>query len=174
MTSFYTEGELYDLGITGKGIQISRNAKIYGKLTIGDYSRIDDFCVLSASEIEIGRYVHIAAFCTLQGSAKITLCDFSGLSSRVSIYSSSGDYSGKHLANPNVPEPYSESGEVKLGRHALVGCGSVIMPGVIMYDGSAVGALSFVKHDCDNYWIYAGNPAVKIKPREKNLLHLEL
>lgn len=173
MTSFYTEGELYDLGITGKGIQISRNAKIYGKLTIGDYSRVDDFCILSGDNIEIGRYVHIAAYCSLQGSAKITLCDFAGLSSHVSIYSSSGDYSGLHLANPNIPNPYSESGEVFLHKHALVGCGSVIMPDVTMFVGATVGALSFVKNDCDPFWIYAGNPAKKIKRRHADFLNLE-
>ena len=53
MNSFYTEEELRELGLRfcGKGVRLSRSAMIYGaeKISIGDYSRIDDFCVLSGT-----------------------------------------------------------------------------------------------------------------------------
>ena len=67
------------------------------KISIGNNVRIDDFCVLSAGSggIEIGNYIHIAVYMSLIGAGKITLCDFSGISSRVAIYSSNDDYSGK-------------------------------------------------------------------------------
>lgn len=38
------------------------------------------------------------------GAGKITLEDFVGVSGRVSIYSSSDDYTGMAMSNPTVPE----------------------------------------------------------------------
>ena len=65
MTSFYTEEELKGLGFRhiGNGVCISRKASIYGaqNISLGDHVRIDDFCILSG-RIEIGSYVHVAAY----------------------------------------------------------------------------------------------------------------
>jgi len=180
-TSYYNKKELDKMGFKsiGENLQISRNSKFYGisRISIGNNTRIDDFCVISAGEggIEIGEYVHIAVYVSMQGNGKITISDFAGVSSRSSIYSSNSDYSGRHLACPNVPSnfSYSVEGDVILCKHSLVGSGSIIMPGVTLKEGSVVGALSFVKNDCEEYSIYAGNPAMKIKDRYRNIMKLE-
>ena len=105
--SFYSQEELVCLGFKrlGRGVSLSRKASIYNaaNIEIGDFSRIDDFCVLSAGEggIFIGRHVHVAIYCSLIGNGMIELGDYSGLSSRVSIYSSNDDYSGEFMTNPN-------------------------------------------------------------------------
>ena len=65
------------------------------------------FCQRGKGGIEIGNYIHIAIFCSLQGEGKITLEDFSGISSRVSIYSSNDDYTGEFMSNPTVPAEYT-------------------------------------------------------------------
>jgi len=163
----------------GDNVMISDRASFYNcsKISIGNNTRIDDFCVLSAGEggIYIGNFVHIAVGSTLIGAGKITLENFSNLSSRVSVYSSSDDYSGMTMTNPTVPARYTGvvSADVFLGRHVIVGCGSVILPGVRLEEGVAVGALSFVNHDCEKFGIYVGNPARRIKERSKNLLDIE-
>jgi acetyltransferase-like isoleucine patch superfamily enzyme len=163
----------------GKHVQISDRASFYGleHIKIGNNVRIDDFCVLAAGTggIEIGNYVHIAVGATLIGAGKITLSDFCGLSSRVSIYSSSDDYSGTCLTNPTVPDEYKNvmHAPVFVGRHVIVGSGAVILPGTRIGKGAAVGALSFVTKDCDEFGIYAGNPAKRIKERKHDLLYLE-
>lgn len=163
----------------GSNVQISEKASIYGaeNIHIGNNVRIDDFCVLSAgvNGIKIGNYIHIAVYSSLIGSGRIELSDFCNLSSRVSIYSSNDDYSGETLTNPMVPAIYKNvaHGEVKLGKHVIVGCGSVILPNTMIGDGAAIGALSFVTKNCDPFYIYAGNPAKKIKERKDDLLKLE-
>lgn len=163
----------------GENVQISDRASFYGvgRIKIGSNVRIDDFCVLSAGEggIEIGSYVHIAVGATLIGAGKITLSDFSNISSRVSIYSSNDDYSGASLTNPTVPDKYKNvvHAPVFLGRHAIVGSGAVILPGIQIGKGVAVGALSLVTKDCEDFGIYAGNPAKRIKERKRDLLLLE-
>lgn len=163
----------------GKNIRISSKASFYNSeyISLGSNVRIDDFCVLSAGEggIVIGDYVHIAVASTLMGAGSITLSDFCGLSARVAIYSSSDDYSGMHLTNPTVPNKYTcvTCADVHLGRHVIVGSGSVILPGVRLAEGVAVGVLSLVKNDCAAFGIYAGTPARRIKERSRNLLEVE-
>lgn len=163
----------------GENVQISDKASFYGagRITIGSNTRIDDFCVLSAGEggIEIGNHIHIAVYTSLIGAGQICLADFCNLSSRVSIYSSSDDYSGETLTNPTVPDEFKNvrHAPVYLRRHVIIGSGSVILPGVTLEEGVAVGALSMVNKDCAAFGIYAGNPIRRVKERKRNLLDLE-
>lgn len=163
----------------GSGVQISDKASFYGafRIHIGNHVRIDDFCVLSSGKngIVIGNYIHIAVFSSLIGAGKIQIDDFCNISSRVSIYSSNDDYCGLFMTNPMVPKDLTnvQEGDVLLEKHVIVGSGSIILPGVTLGCGVAVGALSLVKADCSPFGIYAGNPAIFIKERKKNILELE-
>lgn len=176
-----SRGAIEALGFAsvGKDAQISDKASFYGlnRIVLGDNVRIDDYCVLSAGRgcISIGHHVHIAVYSSLIGAGKITLSDFCNLSSRVSIYSSSDDYSGEKMTNPTVPSEYTGviHADVHLGKHVIVGCGSVILPGVTLEEGVAVGALSLVNLDCEAFSIYVGNPARRTKERKRDLLELE-
>ena len=60
-----------------------------------------------------------------------------------------------------------------IGRHSIVGSGSVILPGVTLETGVAVGALTLVKKNCKEFGIYVGNPAVRVTERKKDILRLE-
>ena len=179
--SFYNDEELRSLGFAylGRGVRLSRNASVYGasRISVGDNSRIDDFCVLSAGEggIEIGRNVHVAVYSSLIGAGCIRLLDFAGLSSRVAIYSSNDDYSGRFLTGPTVPVEYTNvaHGPVTVGRHVIIGAGSVVLPNVVLEEGVAVGALSLVNKDCEAFGIYIGTPAKRVKTRVRDLLALE-
>ena len=179
--AFLSKDQLIALGFKslGNNVLISDKASLYGckHIEIGDYSRIDDFCILSAGEggIKIGRHVHIACYCSIIGRGEIVLADFTGVSSRVSVYSSNDDYSGRALTNPTVPVKYTNvtHGPVILLKHVLVGSGSIILPNVTLEEGAAVGALSLVNRDCEAFKIYSGVPAKYIKERNRNLLVLE-
>ena len=163
----------------GENAQISERASFYGesRIALGNNVRIDDFCVLSAGSggISVGDHVHIAVYSSLIGVGRITLSNFCNISSRVAIYSSNDDYSGATLTNPTVPGKYTgvTDADVLLGKHVIVGSGSVILPGVTLEEGVAVGALSLVNKRCDAFGIYAGNPARRIKERKRDLLDLE-
>lgn len=177
-TSFFTKEELKEIGFKnlGENVLISRKSSIYSpeKISIGNNVRIDDFCILSGNII-LGNYIHIAAFCALYGSEGIEMKDFSGLSSRVSIYSSSDDYSGNYLTNPMVPDKFRNiiKGRVVLEKHAIVGASSVILPGVIIREGAAIGTMSLVNKDCEAWTINIGIPSKIIKKREKRIPELE-
>jgi acetyltransferase-like isoleucine patch superfamily enzyme len=163
----------------GSNVLISDRASIYGasRIDIGNNVRIDDFCVLSAGAggIVIGNYIHLAVYSSLIGRGRITLNDFCNISSRVSIYSSSDDYTGATMTNPMVPEEFTgvTHADVTLGRHVIVGSGSVVLPGVTLMDGAAVGALSLVRDDCQAYGVYAGTPANYVRERKREMLDAE-
>lgn len=163
----------------GNNPKLSDKASYYNcpSISIGDNVRIDDFSVISAGRggIELENHIHIAVQSLLIGSGKIIMRDFSGLSSRVSIYSSSDDYSGAFLTNPTVPEEFTNvlHADVTIGRHVIIGSGSVILPGVELMEGAAVGALSLVTRSCEAFGIYFGTPAKLIKKRRRDLLELE-
>jgi acetyltransferase-like isoleucine patch superfamily enzyme len=161
----------------GKNVKISDKASIYNpeQIEIGDNSRIDDFCVISG-RVSIGRYVHIAVFCNVSGGSEgIIMNDFSGLAYGCHIFTQSDDYSGQTLTNPTVPSKYKSviKKSINIGKHCIVGTGSLIFPGVNLAEGTAIGASSVVRKSTEEWSIYLGNPAKKIKPRSRNLVELE-
>jgi dTDP-4-amino-4,6-dideoxy-D-glucose acyltransferase len=171
--------EQMDFASIGSNVQISDRASFYGnaRISLGDHVRIDDFCVISAGQggISIGNHVHIAIGASLIGAGRITLCDFVGVSSRTSIYSSNDDYSGAAMTGPTLPAKYTNvrHADVFLGKHVVVGSGCVILPGVMLEEGVAVGALSLVNRSCKAFGIYVGNPARRHSERKRDLLALE-
>lgn len=179
--AYLTEAELDALGFLsiGENVKISCRASIYGadQISIGSHVRIDDFCILSAGKggISIGSFIHVAAYSSLIGHARIKLMDFSNISSRVSIYSSSDDYSGEWMTNPTLPEEYTgvQHLPVNIGRHVIIGAGSIVLPGGVLEEGVSIGALSMVKGHCTAFGIYAGIPVKLIGKRKKNILDLE-
>lgn len=177
--AFYRPEELETLGFLslGKDVRISKQASIYNPelIEIGDFSRIDDFCVVSG-KVKIGRYVHFAVFNNVAGGEPgIEFEDFSGLAYGCHVFAQSDDYSGRSLTNPTVPDEFKNETKapVLIGRHSIVGTGSVITPGVVMAEGTAVGALSLVTKSTDPWAIYFGAPARRIKARNKDLLDKE-
>lgn len=163
----------------GIDVKISEKASIYNpsQISLGSHVRIDDFAILSAGNdgIILGDYVHIACFCGLMGAAQIRMDDFSGLSSRVFIYSSSDDYSGATLTNPTVPEKYKNvtSAAVRLHKHVIIGTCATVMPGVSIGIGSAIGAYALVGKDIPENVIATGQPCRVVKERKTDLFKLE-
>ncbi|MBI5116006.1 acyltransferase [Candidatus Poribacteria bacterium] len=181
-TSFLSKTELAKTGFKkcGSNVSISRKCSIYspGKMVIGDNVRIDDFCILSG-DIRVGSYVHIAAYCALYAQeANINISDFAGLSARVSIYTFSDDYVfGLSLTNPTIPDKFKiklDKGPVTLGKHVIVGAGSIILPNTVIGAGAAIGALSLVRGEVDPWTIWKGNPAKSAgRRRSDRILKLE-
>ena len=158
-------------------MKISRKASIYGarNISIGNHVRIDDFCILSGC-ITIGSYVHVAAYTALYGGKKgIYISDFANLSSRISVYSISDDYTGESMTGPMVPETYKNlvDAPVHIGKHVIIGSAGVVLPGVTLAEGSAFGSFSFMDHDSEPWSINVGIPFKKIRERKKDVMDLE-
>jgi len=177
MNSFYTEQELIELGLKhfGENVLVSRKCSIYSpeKISIGDNVRIDDFCMLSG-EITLGSHIHIAAYCALYGAYGIEMEDYTGLSPRCTIFSATDDFSGNYLISPMVDDSKTHvtGGKVTIKKYSQIGASCVLLPGITINTGVAVGAMSLINRCLDEWSIYAGIPAKKVKDREKGLLKL--
>jgi len=178
----YSDEELSALGLGGfgEGVRIHRSVLIFNpaRLFLGSHTRIDCFSLLSAGPegIHIGDHVHLAASVFIfGGGGRVTIGDFAGLSSRVAVYTASDDYSGEYLTNPTVPDAFKnvDCAPVSVGRHAIVGAGSVIMPGASLGTGAAVGALSFVNRPVGEFLVVVGRPAKVVGKRHQGLLDKE-
>ena len=134
--SYLTDAELQGVGFKklGRGVKISDKASIYDaeKIEVGDYSRIDDFCIISG-RVVIGRYNHITPMCLVAGGLPgIVFGDFCTLAYGVKVFAQSDDYTGETLTNSLVPKKFKNEyfSAVNLERHVIVGANSVIFPGV--------------------------------------------
>jgi len=176
---YYTKKQLEKIGFKSLGVdvKISDRASIYNanKIEIGDYSRIDDFCIVSG-KVTIGRNMHITPHCLVAGGEPgLVIEDFCTFAYGVMVFTQSDDYSGATMTNSTIPKQYKT--EVKqpvlIKRHSIIGAGSIIFPGVTLNEGTSVGAMSLIRKSTEEWSIYVGNPAVKIKNRKKDLLELE-
>jgi len=172
-----SEDELRKVGFRklGKNIRISTKASIYNPelIEIGDNSRIDDFCIISG-KVVIGRNVHIAPFCLIAGGEEgVILEDFTTLAYNVIVFTRSDDYSGQTLTNSTIPWKYrylTVKKSVIIKKYSIIGTKSVIFPGVVIEEGTAVGAMSLVNKSTEPWGIYVGIPAKRIKDRKRDLL----
>lgn len=178
---YYQADELRKMGFksVGKNVQIAKNCTIIGleNISMGDNVRIDDGVTIACARgyLKIGSYVHIAGNSHLACAGGITFSDFSGASQGVRIYSGSDDYSGKYLNNSTIPKEFRNVSikPIVFGRYVIIGSGSVVLPGVIIAEGSCVGALSLVTKSLESWGVYFGVPAKKIKRRKNDLLEQE-
>jgi acetyltransferase-like isoleucine patch superfamily enzyme len=178
---YYSADELLTLGFArvGQNVRLDRSAIIINPsgIQIGNYTRIDAFCMISGDGpgISIGRNVHIAAGVYIFGGGGVTIEDFAGVSARSIIFSTNDDYSGEYMTGPTVTGEFASvtKAPVRIGRHAVIGAGSVVLPGVTFGVGSASGALSLIKRDVDPFTVVAGSPARVLKARSQRLLQRE-
>lgn len=177
--AYLNNDELKELGFKhlGKGVKISDKASIYNadEIEIGDYSRVDDFCILSG-HISIGKHVHITPMNLVAGGQKgVFIDDFCALAYNCKVFSQTDDYTGKTMTNSTVPKAYKSEiiDTVHIGKHVIVGAGSVIMPGVHVTEGCSIGAMTLVQKSTEPWGIYCGIPARRLKDRKKDLLTLE-
>jgi galactoside O-acetyltransferase len=160
----------------GSDVIIDQGARFFGAshISLGSHVRIDTFAIITAGPrpVVVGDYVHIAAGAYLFGTAGIELEAFSELSSHAIVYSASDDFTDGYLSNPTVPTRYRKvsEGHVTLRRHTVVGAGAVILPGVTLGRGCAVGALTLVKRDVAPYAIVVGQPSRQVGIRDASRL----
>jgi galactoside O-acetyltransferase len=179
--TYYNENDLHNEGFAslGKNIHISTTCTVVGtkKILIGDNVRIDGYTTIIAVDenIVIGSNIHIGSGSLLIGKSGILMEDYSCLSHGVQIFTVSDDYSGEYMTNPMIPERLKKThkGRVSIGRHVIIGSGSIILPNVRIGEGVAVGALSLVNKDLAPWGIYAGIPAKLLRERSMRILELE-
>lgn len=177
-SGYFTESDLQGMGFLriGKNVKVSKNLTFVGleNIALGSNVRIDGNVTFACSygEISIGSYVHIGGNSHFSGSGGVESSDCYTISQGVRIDSASDDYSGQPLTNSTVPQEFRNElrSRVFPRKHVILWSGTVILPGCNLGEGAAVGSLSLVKSNLDDWGIYGGSPARFIKNRSRGLL----
>jgi len=152
--------------------------KIIGieNIDFGKYVIIDDFALIYAKErMSIGNYVHIASFTSISGGGELIMEDFSGLSSGCRIITGSDDFKGGGFGNPAIAEEFRNVriGKIHIGKFAIIGTNSVILPDVTIGEGATISAGSVVTKDLEPWGIYVGNKRIGWRDKEEVLKNYE-
>lgn len=116
--------------------------------------------------IEIGKDTIIGDHCFLDGRAKLKIGNHVGIASQVLIYND------QHNLHSNQYE--NAYGPVTIEDYVFIGPRVIILPGVTIGRGSAIGAGAVVTKDVPEYEIWGGIPAKKIGERDKKNLTYKL
>lgn len=159
--------------IKGDDVYISATAEIRRPelAKIGNHVAIDSFFYCTTA-LQVGDYVHISPHVAVIGGkkTKLTVEDFCFLSVGSRYICGSETFHGAGLIGPLIPEEYQDEQQllpITLRRFSGALANSVILPGVVMAEGSVLGANSLLKEDTEPWTVYAGNPARPIRKRSE-------
>jgi galactoside O-acetyltransferase len=172
--AYLSRESLERLGFAGLGddVLIHPTCVLVGceRMRIGSHVRLDPFCVVTMSaDLVIGDRVHVSAHASLLGGGGIVIGDFACVSHGARVLSSSGDFSGGRICGPMVPPHHRHvvTARIEIGRHAVLGANSVILPGGGIGEGATVGALSLVKTPLEPWTVNAGVPTRVVGRRDR-------
>ena len=174
---YLDENELRDLGIhkVGTNVRVSEHATLVGleNMSLGSNIRIDSHVVILSKrgKFTVGDNVHIEPLSSIVTHFGVTIGNFCAITHGVRLFTASADCGGDYFTNIFPDESYQRAitGEIVLEDHVFIGGNSIVMPGVTLSEGTAIGALSFVSKSGPGWAIYGGNPLRRIKDRKKNI-----
>lgn len=112
--------------------------------------------------LAIGRHFGCNTGTYINAVGGITMGDYVLLGSNVTISSGIHPIDGIFppvFARPTIPK------EIRIEDDVWIAAGAVILPGVTLRKGTVVGANAVVTEDTEEYGVYAGLPARKLRAR---------
>jgi acetyltransferase-like isoleucine patch superfamily enzyme len=156
----------------GEDVFISKNVEIKSPeyVEIGSHVAIDSGFKCT-TRLELGDYIHIAPDVVIIGgsSTYLKLDHFSFVAAGTKIVCGSENYVEGGLVGPTIPIKYRNLifKPVIFEKFSGVGVNCSVMPGVILAEGSVVGANSLVTKSTEPWTVYVGSPAKPIRIRDK-------
>jgi dTDP-4-amino-4,6-dideoxy-D-glucose acyltransferase len=139
-------------------------------VTIGSHVAIDAYTCITTNAT-IGDYVHIGQLVTIIGGADahINIGNFCNISAGCRLVCASDDFENT-IGGPLIPHEMNnlDNRPIILEGFNIIGSDTIVLPGVTMAIGSAVGAGSIITKDTEPWTMYFGRPAVAIKKRNKD------
>ncbi len=156
---------LIDIGVVFSAPQ---NINCGNRVWFDTYSMINT----PINKIIIGNQVHIGPYSYLGGKKKITLKNFTAITSGSKVFSGSTNIPLKKnlILNPMIIKKTYEKyglndGEVVFEENAVVLANCTVSPGVVLGKGSILLPNSFLNKSTEPYSINIGTPAKKIAVR---------
>lgn len=144
------------------------------KVFLGSRVRIDPFTLITTG-LETGDNVQITAYSMLGGGSQHTIkmgnWTFIGYGSK--LFCGSEDYSGRFgPVNEFWGHNKTQHGDIKFSDYSGIASDVIVMPGITLPEGCAIGAKSLVYRDKDllPYSVYMGNPLRFHKNRDRDAI----
>lgn len=157
--------------VHGDDVFIDRNAEITRPelCRLGNHIAIDSgfYCTTG---LKVGDYVHISPHVAVIGgkTGLLELGNFTFVSVGSNLVCASEEFYGEGLIGPLIPPQYKDklrSDPIIFKPFSGVAANCVVLPGVILGEGSVVGACSLVLESTEPWTIYYGSPAKPCKRR---------
>jgi acetyltransferase-like isoleucine patch superfamily enzyme len=130
-------------------------------IQIGKSSSIAMGCFITGYKIKIGNNTAINRFCYIDGRGPLYIGNNVNISHYTIIHTLT------HIVNS--PFFHAQQRPVAILDHVWIGARAIILPGVTIGEGAIVGAGAVVHRDVQPYKIVAGNPAVEIGDRSRDM-----
>jgi carbonic anhydrase/acetyltransferase-like protein (isoleucine patch superfamily) len=141
------------------GLRIGRGASLCdrtvldvgpnGQVSLGDYALVSGARIICDSEVEIGDYALIGWNVVIMDNYRVP----------VDVAMRRHELERSSLRPRRRLENECESRPVRIGRNVWIGFETCVLPGVIIGEGSIVGARSVVTENVPPFTVIAGNPA---------------
>ncbi|WP_231895296.1 DapH/DapD/GlmU-related protein [Vogesella sp. LIG4] len=137
-----------------RGIEMGEHARLYwggdvllgprGEFRLGHSSHLapHHYCLVADRRLSFGNHVAVGPRCMF-------FCHSNGIPADVTTTT----FTECHI-----------DGDITVGNNVLIGAGCIVLPGASIGDNVVVGAGSVVKGELESGWVYAGQPARKVKP----------
>jgi acetyltransferase-like isoleucine patch superfamily enzyme len=156
---------LYNHFITRIPVYAIRHAYLRSVLgfRIGEGASVHMGCFVTGRAIRIGSHTIINRGCYLDGRASLVIGDNVSVSPECYLVSLGHD--------PHAPDFAAVPGPVVIGDYSWLGARAMVLPGVELGEGVAVGAGAVVTRSQPAYAIVAGVPAKRIGERKRGLAY---
>ncbi|MCS6886484.1 MAG: acyltransferase [Acidobacteriota bacterium] len=151
----------------GSNVIIERGAMVFHpeNISLGNNIYVGHYAILKAyyrNEMVIEDNCWIGQFCFFHSAGGIHIEQNVGIGPGVMILTSRHSEQGR-----GIPILFSEIEEapVRICRNSDIGVGSIILPGVVIGEGTQVGAGAVVSRSTEPYSVVAGVPARLIRMR---------
>ncbi len=147
-------------------------------ITFGKNILIDSFTQIYAKEkgqVKIGNYVHFGAYSSIMGGGTLTINDYVAVSQGCRIVTATDDFKNGGFGTPCMPnnEKYRNvtHGNITIGKFAIIGTNSVILPNVTIEEGVTVGAGCVIGSNktLKEWGVYVGSRRVGERNKQKCL-----
>jgi acetyltransferase-like isoleucine patch superfamily enzyme len=152
----------------GDNVFVRNNVELYfrsgGQIQIDNKVRVDSgsrLLVSNNSTLKIMSETKIGKNTIINAGGNITIGKKCLISANCILQSSSHNYN----ENSNIQDLGHSHADIYIEDDNWIGANSIVLKGVTMKKGSILSALSKLQENTEPYYIYAGNPAKKIKRR---------
>ena len=138
-------------------------------VTLREFSYIDKRAMLLCHRVSVGRRVHIAPNVFVSGGGTFAIEDYACIATGTSIITSTEVLKdGARCSGPMVAASQRNvvRGHVQIEKDAFIGPHVVLLPNIVVKQGSVIAAGVTVAKDTESWGIYVGGKGKKISNRD--------